>query len=77
MTPEEQQASIGMWCDNLISAAQEPTPVVLACVQGELCWILHTSIHGERSCFPLDSVAPRFDMLPAWRPDGTPPALSG
>lgn len=77
MTPEERQACVGMWCDNLISAADVPAPLVLACVQGELCWILHTSIHGERSCFPLDSVAPRFDMLRAWSSAGTPLALSG
>lgn len=66
------QKYIGMWCDNLASAAQEPALVVLACVQGETCWILHTGIHGERSGFPLESVAPRFDLPRAWNPDGTP-----
>lgn len=76
MTPEEQQECVGMFCDNLVSTAKEPTPVVLACVQGELCWILHTEIHGERSCFSLGRVAPRFDLMRAWNPDGTP-VLSG
>lgn len=77
MTPEERQASIGLWCDNLASTAKEPAPVVLACVQGEECWVLHTSIHGERSCFSLDSVAPRPDLPRAWSSAGSPPALSG
>ena len=77
MTPDERQSSIGMWCDNLVSTADPRRLVVLACVQGERCWILHTSILGERSCFPLDKVAPRFDTIRAWNPDGRPPALSG
>lgn len=77
MTPEERQACVGMWCDNLASTAKEPTPVVLACVQGERCWILHTDLHGEWSCFTLNVVAPRFDTTRAWNPDGTPPDLSG
>ena len=72
MTPDERQSCVGMWCDNLVSTAEEPAPVVLACVQGDLCWILHTGIHGERSCFPLESVAPRFDLMRSWNPDGTP-----
>lgn len=72
MTPEERQACVGMWCDNLASAAKEPSPVVLACVQGEQCWILHTNIHGERSAFPLEYVAPRLDIPRAWNLDGTP-----
>ena len=72
MTPEERQACVGIWCDNLVSTAKEPVPVVLACVQGDLCWVLHTEIHGERSCFPLDSVSPRPDLPRAWNPDGRP-----
>lgn len=72
MTPDERQASVGMWCDNLVSTAKTPSPVVLACVQGESCWILHTTLHGEWSCFPLDAVAPRLDLPRAWTPDGQP-----
>lgn len=72
MTPDERQASVGMWCDNLVSTADNPRPVVLACVQGRLCWVLHTGLHGERSCFSLDRVAPRLDLMRAWGPDGTP-----
>ena len=72
MTPDERQSYVGMWCDNLASTAKEPAPVVLTCVQGETCWVLHTDLYGERSCFPLDRVAPRPDMPRAWNPDGTP-----
>ena len=46
--------------------------MVLACVQGEQCWILHTDLHGEWSRFSLGSVAPRFDLPRAWTPDGEP-----
>ena len=77
MTPEEQQECVGRWCDNLASAAKEPAPVVLACVQGDLCWILHTDLYGEWSCFSQESLAPRFDLMRAWNPDGTPAGLSG
>lgn len=77
MTPEERQACVGMWCDNLISAADVPAPVVLACVQGSLCWVLHTNIHGERSTFLLEDIVPRFDIPRAWSSAGSPPTLSG
>lgn len=76
MTPEARQACVGMWCDNLVSTAKEPAPVVLECVQGELCWVLHIDLHGERSCFSLGGVSPRFDLPRAWNPDGTPVALA-
>ena len=72
MTPEERADCVGMWCDNLVSTADNPHPVVLSCVQGERCWILHTDLHGEWSCFSLGSVAPRFDLPRAWMPDGQP-----
>lgn len=72
MTPDERLACVGMWCDNLASTAQEPAPVVLAFVQGRLCWVLHTDLHGEWSCFSLGSVSPRVDLPRAWNPDGTP-----
>ena len=72
MTAEERANCVGMWCDNLVSTADNPQPVVLACVQGERCWILHTDLHGEWSCFSLDRVAPRFDLPRAWTPDGEP-----
>lgn len=75
--PEERQACVGMWCDNLASTAKDPRPVVLACVQGGLCWILHTDLYGEWSCFSQESLAPRFDLPRAWNPDGSPPTLSG
>src|SRR5699024_8803419 len=72
MTAEERADCVGMWCDNLVSTADNPKPVVLACVQGEQCWILHTNLHGEWSCFPLGSVSPRFDLPRVWTPDGEP-----
>ena len=72
MTPEERQSCVGMWCDNLASTAKEPAPVVLTCVQGETCWVLHADLHGEQSCFSFGSVSPRFDLPRAWNPDGTP-----
>ena len=72
MTEEERQACVGMWCDNLVSTAKTPDPVVLACVQGEHCWILHTTLHGNWSCFSLNAVAPRSDLQRAWMPDGMP-----
>ena len=72
MTPEERKACVGLWCDNLASTAKEPAPVVLACVQGERCWILHTDLHGEWSCFTLDVVAPRMDLPRVWTPNGEP-----
>ena len=72
MTAEERADCVGMWCDNLVSTADNPKPVVLACVQGEQCWILHTDLHGAWSCFPLGSVSPRFDLPRAWTPDGLP-----
>ena len=72
MTAEERADCVGMWCDNLVSTADNPKPVVLACVQGERCWILHTDLHGEWSCFSLGSVSPRFDLPRAWTPDGQP-----
>ena len=72
MTAEERQECVGMWCDNVVSTADNPKPVVLACVQGEQCWILHTDLHGEWSCFSLGSVSPRFDLPRVWTPDGEP-----
>ena len=72
MTPEERQACVGMWCDNLVSTANNPSLVVLECVQGDLCWVLHIDLHGERSCFSQESLAPRPDLPRAWNPDGTP-----
>ena len=72
MTAEERANCVGMWCDNIVSTADNPKPVVLACVQGERCWILHTDLHGEWSRFPLGSVSPRFDLPRAWTPDGEP-----
>ena len=72
MTAEERANCVGMWCDNLVSTADNPKPVVLACVQGEQCWILHTDLHGEWSRFPLGSVSPRPDLPRAWTPDGEP-----
>ena len=72
MTPEERANRVGMWCDNLVSTADNPQPVVLACVQGEQCWILHTNLHGEWSCFSLGSVSPRPDLPRVWTPDGKP-----
>ena len=72
MTAEERDDCVGMWCDNLVSTADNPQPVVLACVQGERCWILHTDLHGEWSCFPLGSVSPRPDLPRVWTPDGEP-----
>lgn len=72
----DPQEYVGMWCDNLASAAKDHRPVVLACVQGNLCWILHTDLYGEWSCFSQESLAPRFDLRRAWNPDGTPPGLS-
>ena len=72
MTAEERADCVGMWCDNLVSTADNPHPVVLACVQGERCWILHTDLHGEWSCFSLVSVSPRFDLPRVWTPGGEP-----
>ena len=72
MTAEERDDCVGMWCDNIVSTADNPKPVVLACVQGERCWILHTDLHGEWSCFSLGSVSPRFDLPRAWTPGGQP-----
>lgn len=72
MTPAERAACVGMWCNNLVSTAKTPNPVVLACVQGDRCWILHTNLHGNWSCFPLDAVAPRLDLPRAWTPEGKP-----
>ena len=72
MTPEERANCVGMWCDNLASTADNPQPVVLACVQGEQCWILHTDLNGEWSRFPLGSVSPRPDLPRVWTPDGEP-----
>src|SRR5699024_4463351 len=72
MTAEERANCVGMWCDNLVSTADNPKPVVLACVQGEQCWILHTDLHGYWSRFSLGSVSPRFDLPRAWTPDGEP-----
>ena len=72
MPPEDRKACEGMWCDNLNSTAKEPVPVVLTYVQGRICWVVHTKAPSWRSCFSLDSVAPRFDLPRAWRPDGTP-----
>ena len=72
MTAEERANCVGMWCDNLVSTADNPQPVVLACVQGERCWIIHTDRYGEWSCFSLASVSPRFDLPRAWTPDGEP-----
>ena len=72
MTKEERGYCVGMWRDNLVSTADNPQPVVLACVQGERCWILHTNLHGEWSCFSLGSVSPRFDLPRVWTPDGEP-----
>ena len=75
MTAEERADCVGMWCDNLVSTADNPKPVVLACVQGERCWILHTDLHGEWSCFSLGSVSPRFDLPRCWTSDGEPVPL--
>ena len=72
MTAEERTDCVGMWCDNLVSTADNPQPVVLACVQGEQCWILHTDLNGEWSRFPLGSVSPRPDLPRVWTPDGEP-----
>ena len=72
MTAEERANCVGMWCDNLVSTADNPKPVVLACVQGERCWILHTNLHGEWSRFSLGSVSPRTDLPRVWTPDGEP-----
>ena len=72
MTKEERGYCVGMWRDNLVSTADNPQPVVLACVQGERCWILHTNLHGEWSCFSLGSVSPCFDLPRVWTPDGEP-----
>lgn len=72
MPAEERADCVGMWCDNLVSTADNPHPVVLACVQGEYCWILHADLHGEWSCFSLFSVSPRFDLPRAWTSDGEP-----
>lgn len=72
MTPAEQQACVGMWCDNLVSTAENPSPVILSCVQGENCWVIHTDLNGEWSNFSLDCVAPRPDLPRAWTPDGKP-----
>lgn len=77
MTAEERTACVGMWCDNLVSTADNPRPVVLACVQGEQCWILHTGLHGEWSRFSLGSVSPRYDLPRAWTPDGEPVSQPG
>ena len=35
MTAEERADCVGMWCDNLVSTADNPHPVVLACAQGK------------------------------------------
>ena len=75
MSAEERANCVGMWCDNLVSTADNPQPVVLACVQGEQCWILHPDLHGEWSCFSLGSVSPRFDLPRVWTPDGEPVPL--
>ena len=75
MTAEERADCVGMWCDNLVSTADNPHPVVLACVQGERCWILHTDLYGEWSCFSLVSVSPRTDLPRVWTPDGEPVAV--
>ena len=72
MTPAERNKCVGMWCDNLASTTKTPSPVVLACVQGERCWVLHATLHGEWSCFLLDAVSPRFDLPRAWTPGGKP-----
>lgn len=72
MTPSERQECVGMWCDNLVSVAENPSLVVIACVQGQDCWVIHATLHGERSCFPLDAVAPHFDLPRAWTPEGKP-----
>ena len=72
MTAEERADCVGMWCDNLVSTADNPKPVVLACVQGEQCWILHTDLHGEWSRFSLGSVSPRPDLPRVWTPGGEP-----
>ena len=72
MTAEERADCVGMWCDNLVSTADNPKPVVLACVQGGQCWILHTDLNGEWSRFPLGSVSPRPDLPRVWTPDGEP-----
>lgn len=73
----DPQKYVGMWCDNLASTADNPRPVVLAHAERELCWVLHTDLYGERSCFAPYKVVPRFDLPRAWNPDGTPPTLSG
>lgn len=68
MTPLERKECVGRWAD----IGSEPVPVVIRGVEvGMVSWV--DARHPNRNGFVgVDAVTPRFDLMRAWNPDGTP-----
>lgn len=74
MTTEQRKQCVGMWGKNLNYTGKGDDYGVIACVQHDCVWLIHTKINGQWSCFSTNSVIPQPEMPRAWQADGTPPA---
>ncbi|ALC05938.1 hypothetical protein CDES_07645 [Corynebacterium deserti GIMN1.010] len=70
MTADERQSCVGMWCET----EGHGRLLVLARVEKDGVHAQATVPQGPYPCTaPLSHFTPRFDLPPAWNPDGTPP----
>lgn len=79
MTLDQRANHVGMWCD-IFEQLDEP-PVAEGIIAGyredddgrTLVIIGHPHAGAGEWVYRLNGVVPRYDLLRAWHPDGTPP----
>lgn len=80
MTPEERRACVGMWCDLETNKGTQQV-ILWEMVEehdtGPVAYRLSFTSRHEILGFDPENLTPRFDLMRAWGPDGTPPVLSG
>lgn len=68
MTEEERTNCAGMWAETSTGYTG-----IIVYENGKQAYLIIPEFNREQT-FPLDNVAPRYDLLRAWTPDGKPPA---
>lgn len=77
MTPEEREQCRGLWCDYL-TVNGEVIQVIYRWEKDGLASVHDPKTQDERTnqYVMVRSLTPRFDLMRAWTPDGTPVVMS-
>lgn len=74
MTADERQSCVGMWCD-YTDPRENTYLVIYRWDKDGMASVHNPAAHNEslNTYVMVKALAPRFDLLRAWNPDGTPP----